>query len=202
MRNFAALGLLVAAVVVSPGQQQQQEPGHRRLGSLAPGHENTSKQPAASHPPAAPVVDKVPVTASEARATFAKAETVMRTTFKLPAANGSSAIPAGASPVRREQVVAEMARLVGVIQPKFKLTPRAVRYDPKVLKMAAPQFANLNRLISMGAVARIGPVAVGPTNSLTIAEFGDAVGFFMARMAELTHQPSGKWTPWLRDEEK
>jgi hypothetical protein len=67
--------------------------------------------------------------------------------------------------------------------------------------MTGPQRDNLEMLVRMGAVAKIGPLATGPGNVLTVPEFGDAIGFFLARMAQMTHLPSSKWTPALRKED-
>jgi hypothetical protein len=54
-------------------------------------------------------------------------------------------------------------------------------------------------LVRLGAVARVGPLATNKSDTIDAPDFGDAIGFFLARMAEITHQPSSKWTPWLRD---
>jgi hypothetical protein len=41
-------------------------------------------------------------------------------------------------------------------------------------------------------------VAVGPNkDTLTIEEFGDALGYFFARLADLTHTPSFEYSPYL-----
>jgi hypothetical protein len=45
-------------------------------------------------------------------------------------------------------------------------------------------------------------LATGPTDSITVSDFGDAIGFFVSRVAQMSHMPNRKWTPWLRDEGK
>jgi len=148
-------------------------------------------------------VDGAPVTQAEARATFTKTEKVIRGALRMPSVTPAVSFGGGSTPVTRAQVVKEMYRIYTLLRPRVKITPRAVVFDRSVLKMSdATAKADLNQLITMGAIARIGPLAVGPKNTLTVPEFGDAVGFFMAQMAQLTNQPSRKWTPILQDQGK
>lgn len=151
------------------------------------------------HTPRAVQTTNAPVSQSEARTVFVKVESLMRKSLDLPAAKPGVGIPQSSAAVKRSQVVAEFARIYQVVRPKVKLTPRDTAFDPKVVKLTdAKQKANLLALIKMGAVARIGPLSVGPTDSLTVPEFGDAVGFFISRMAFMTHLPSSDWTGSLK----
>lgn len=139
-----------------------------------------------------------PVTMSEARAVFDRAQKLMQTTLAMKA-GGVSAIPTGDKPVTRTQVVTEMARLYNLVQPKVKLTPAPTAFDAKVVRLSdAKQKANLMTLIRMGAIAKVGPLATGPSDTLTVPQFGDAVGFFLSRMAYMTHMPSADWTASLK----
>jgi hypothetical protein len=139
-----------------------------------------------------------PVTQSEARAVFAKAGAAIRKALNIEHAQPPVSIPSGSAPVRREQVIGEMARIYTYILPKVKLTPMPVKYDPAVLKIEHSESGNLNMFVRIGAVGRVSPLATGPSDTLTVPQFGDALGFFLARMTELTHMPSNKWTPELQ----
>jgi hypothetical protein len=140
-----------------------------------------------------------PVTQAEAKTAFTKAERVLRAALNLPA-KGSSPLTAGPRPVTRAQVVGEFNRLYKMVLPSAKLTPRPVKFDQARLRMTGASRADLVKLVRLGAIAPIGPVAAGRKDSLTVAEFGDALGYFLVRMAEITHMPSRKWTPALQDE--
>lgn len=149
--------------------------------------------------PRAVKTTEAPVTCDEARTTFTRVESILRKALRLPGQTGIVSIPGGKSPVSRTQVVAEFSRIYEVVKPKVKLSPAPVVYDASVIKISdAKQRANAEKLIRLGAVAKIGPLVVGPSDTLTIPQFGDAVGFFMARMAFITHMPSNKWTPGLQ----
>ncbi|HEY0865986.1 MAG TPA: hypothetical protein VGE01_01330 [Fimbriimonas sp.] len=138
-----------------------------------------------------------PVSQAEARAVFARASTVMKPV--LGRNFGTPSIPSATKPVTRGQVILELGRMFDAAKPAFKFTPVKVKYDPKRLTLTNPaQKTQAMRLIEFGAAAKLGPLVAGNRDSLTIKEFGDAVGFFIARMAELTHMPSRKWTPGLQ----
>jgi hypothetical protein len=145
------------------------------------------------------VSTNAPVTQAEARAVFTRAERVLRSALNLKG-SGVSPLPAGKQPVTRDQVVGEFARLYKLVGPSAKLTPRPVRFEVTRLRMSGARREDLTRLVRLGAIAPVGAVAAGPKETLTVAEFGDALGFFLARMAEITHMPSRKWTPALQDE--
>jgi hypothetical protein len=66
-----------------------------------------------------------------------------------------------------------------------------------VLKIGKAQLANLESLIRGGYVGKVSPLATSTEDSMSLLHFGDAVGFFMSRAAEVTHLPSPKWSPNL-----
>jgi hypothetical protein len=148
---------------------------------------------------AKPTVDtKSPVTQAEAKAVFIKAATVLK-----PVIGGNFPAPKlanSAKAVSRAEVVEEFTRLFMAAKPAFKLIPRKVRFDAARLTLKDPaQRKNIERLIAFGAVAKMGPLAAGNKEELSVQEFGDAVGFLVARIAEVTHMPSAKWTPSLQE---
>jgi len=141
------------------------------------------------------------VTAAEARAVFTRAERVIAATLKVPVL-GKVGIAASSRPMTRTQAVTEFSRLFQMASPSFKLTPRPVKFEAQRLKMADPAARQkLTLLVQAGAVAPFGPVASGPSDSLSVKEFGDALGFLLARIAEMSHLPSRKWTPALQGDE-
>jgi hypothetical protein len=101
--------------------------------------------------------------------------------------------------VTRELVVAELSQEYDLLSPKAKYTPLPVSYDPSVLKIAAAERTSLERLIRLGFVARVGPLATGPTDTITPHDLGDAVGFFMCRIAQITYLPDPKWSPMIQN---
>lgn len=151
------------------------------------------------HTPRAVKTTQKPVSQAEARAVFLRTENILRKALSLPSSKPAVTIADAGTPVTRAQVVAEFSRLYTVLRPKMKLTPRATAFDAKVVRLSdAKQKANLMALIRAGAVAKLGPLSTGPADTLTVPQFGDAVGFFISRMAYMTHLPSADWTGILK----
>ncbi len=98
----------------------------------------------------------------------------------------------------REAVILELDSTFEGIHPQFKFTPPRVGFDPKRFTITtSPEKEKLAKLVGWGAVAKVGPLAAGKSHTLTPQQFGDAVGFFMVRIADLTHVPYSRWTPYL-----
>lgn len=136
-----------------------------------------------------------PVTRQEAAATFKRVGTA------LSIFTGGKAKPfapkfEAAGVLTRTELVAEFDRVFEAAKPYFKYTPRPVKYDAGVFSIKdGDARKKLDKLVTWGCVARIGPLATAPKDEMALAEFGDAVGFLLVRLAELTHTPSSKWTP-------
>ncbi|MCK6632141.1 MAG: hypothetical protein L6Q31_07160 [Fimbriimonadaceae bacterium] len=155
-----------------------------------------------SHRPTESIDPKIlaePTTTLEAATTFQKVETALRRVVlvdstSVPLKSGDSS-----SSVTRNQVVDELDRLFEMCRPKFKFTPRLSEFDGGVLSIPAdqPQRAKLEKLIAWGCVGRVAPLATSKETSIGLADFGDAVGLFLARMADLTHSPSSQWSPYM-----
>ncbi|RYG32216.1 hypothetical protein EON81_21160 [bacterium] len=147
------------------------------------------------------IVDsKSPVTRAEAAAVLGKLERAFRTVLSVPSSGRSTLMP-DRTPVTRAAVLAEFDRLVKVAEPAFKVTPRPVKFDSKRFTVKdTTALARLSNLVKGGYVAKIGPLATGARDTLTTAEFGDAVGFLLARVSEASTMPSTKWTPYLQRE--
>ena len=139
-----------------------------------------------------------PVTVGELNQTVAKVEPILRRTLGLPAV--SIKAKPGATTATRAQILAEMDRFFNLAWPKFKLTPVPANVDLKRFGLTDPK-ARMQaiRLIQFGALAPVGPIVTGPEKGLAPHQFGDAMGYFLARIAELTHTPSNQFTPALMD---
>lgn len=153
--------------------------------------QGTGKKPAppVSKPVAEPIVSK-----ALAHKYFVKAETVMRSIFKASGKPASSVKP-GTAPLTRAEFLAELDRLRKVAAPHIKSVPVPVAYDASRLVSKDPRLASL---IKGGYVAKISPLATMKADKFTASQFGDALGFFLARVAETTYTPSSKWTPILQ----
>lgn len=100
-------------------------------------------------------------------------------------------------PASREEVLEQLGRLFRSVSPKFRIKPRPVPFPAKEARIANRALPTLRTLVEWGCVAPVGPLATGPAATLSLREYGDALGFFLARVAELTHTPSRKFTPYL-----
>jgi hypothetical protein len=165
----------------------------------APQSSFASKAPrAAAKKPVPFVWDSRPVTRTEANQVFAQTRQALSRglDFYFPTA---AKVPLGSEPVTREMVVAEMTQEANIMLPKAKFTPFPLACDSSVLKIEAAQRANLERLIRMGFVGKVGPLATGPADTITPRDLGDAIGFFVCRIAQITHMPDPKWSPMIQD---
>jgi hypothetical protein len=146
---------------------------------------------------AAPVVSSRPVTEAEADATFDRVTGLYKSVLHLTVSSRHS--PANpAAPITRSEVIAEFVRLYKAAEPGFTLTPKPVPVEYSRLTFDKPsEKAGLIMMIQRGCVGTYGPLATGKVTTLTVQEFGDSVGFFLARVAECTHVSSTKWTPYL-----
>ncbi len=141
-------------------------------------------------------VDAAPVTAREVRVAFVRAATLL---FKVNGrALGTPRVPEADRAATRAEIVAEMGRFYTQAETTFRFIPANVRHDPTKYRMDASQRVTLDKLVTRGCVAPIGPLAVGPSAGLTPKEFGDALGFFVARLGQMGHLPSPQWTPILQ----
>jgi len=104
------------------------------------------------------------------------------------------------SPASRDDVIRLFDRLYEKVKPSFKFTPRFVKYDPAVLTVSKnkAERATLEKLIKWQFIAKVGPIAAGKKETLTLDQFGDALAFFTLRVADLTHTPSARWSPYLQ----
>lgn len=142
-------------------------------------------------------VSNGPVTQAEARSTAKRMEGSLRDILSIKTFPPTQLV-AASKPVTREMVVADFARLYQAVRPTVKLTPVPVKFSESRFRVSAKLKPELSRLVKLGFVAPYGPLATSKKATLSVAEYGDAVGFFLSRVAEVTHMPSRKWTPALQ----
>ncbi len=140
-------------------------------------------------------VSAAPVTRAEARKVLDRAWTVLAKGLKLKGAAPFSLV-ADATPVTKNEVLAEFARLVTVSAAGYKRSPRPSRFDAARLRKDGDS-AQMTALVSKGLVMPLGPLVTGKNGTISTVEFGDAVGVLMARLADLCHLPSGQYSPNL-----
>lgn len=136
---------------------------------------------------------------NELQATVAKYEAILRQVLELPSKKPSTKVT-GAAPVKREAVIAEFSRLFEICRPAFKFTPRFTTYRADTIGLAkgSSQRSNLEKLIKWGAISKVDPFVISKQETLSLALFADAFGLFLIRLADLTHTPSSKWSPYLQ----
>ncbi|MCW5936325.1 MAG: hypothetical protein KIT11_03340 [Fimbriimonadaceae bacterium] len=100
-------------------------------------------------------------------------------------------------PITRGEIIKLLREKLDRFRPKFVVTPRPSPIDRKALESRnKPNVRqDLEPLLRSGFVAPVGPVVVGPAETLTVDEFADLVGFFFSRLADLTHKPSAQFSP-------
>ena len=137
-----------------------------------------------------------PVTQKEGDATLAEVEKALSALPGLKHIKPQTRKPSSTKPATRAYIILQMNRIFERAKPSFKFTPRKVRFDPKVLVAGAERSA-LEKLIAWGCVAKVGPLATGPKSTIGLKEFGDAMGFFVARISDLSHTPDPKYSPGM-----
>lgn len=142
-----------------------------------------------------------PVTQGEAYSVFSRAVAILNTALEMKMAPPAAKPTQPNQPVTRVQMIESLNKLFESVKPKFKFTPKPVSFDKKRLNVKdSAANLHLQRLISYGFVAPVGPLATGPKDTLTVEDFGDALGFYIARLAEVTHMPDTKWSPGYTDD--
>jgi len=141
--------------------------------------------------------DSRPVTEAEASATFDRVHGLLKTILHV----SLSPMPIKSkptTPVTKTEINAELMRIYKAVEPVFVISPKRVPVEVSRIKAESPtEKSTLVVLIEKGFIGNYGPLATGGSKTVTIAEFGDSVGFFLSRLGECTYTPSTKWTPFL-----
>jgi len=143
--------------------------------------------------------DTRPVTQAEALACLRQVQSALSSVLNVSTSTPGPKLHESKALVSREQTLLELNRLFVACKPKFVIKPARSKYDAtrfvlhdKNAKAAA------NNLVAWGCVPPVAPVVTGPGESMTPAEFGDALGYFVIRIADLTHTPSTRFSPLLK----
>lgn len=103
-----------------------------------------------------------------------------------------------ARPATRAEMVAEFDRIMTIARPRFRGRPIRQVVDQPLIDNRNPSpetRAQLKRLIEWGFVGPVSPLATDPTQTLTPQQFGDALGYFMSRLADVTHTYDPRFSP-------
>lgn len=139
---------------------------------------------------------ETPVTKSEAAAVFGRAQKVIRDVLRLK--TDLTAFPGGAGVATRAQILEHFQTILKTVEPRFKVTPPRLKPAASFISLKDPAAKKLaEQLEILGFVDRYGPLATSKDDGLEPRQFGDALGFFLTRLAELTHTPSTKFSPYL-----
>lgn len=140
---------------------------------------------------------KSAVTVGEVNQVMSKVEAATRRILKL---GGATAKPAtGAKAATRAEVINAYYSVYELARPKFRIAPNPIAYDVKVFSVSGESLKKLEVLVRQGFVGKVGPLATSKQSGLSLQEFGDSLGLFVARLADLTHTPSRQWSPYLWD---
>jgi len=140
-----------------------------------------------------------PVTIGEVHATIEKLEVAIRRVVLSSTQAPLSHNTAENRPATRSEVIGEFWRLYQLAKPNFKFTPRPVALQASSLTVppADEMRKPLETLIKHGFVGKVSPLAAGTGPNMTLEDYGDALGFFLARIGDLTHTPSARWSPYM-----
>ena len=129
---------------------------------------------------APPVKASAPVTRAEGRAVFLQLQRVADRALGGAKGAGEPGFAASASALGSDLVIKEFGRLADRYRGDFKRVPGGlgVKPGPKALRLYSPT----------------GAIGIGK-KALSTREFGDAVGYFLVRLADLTHVPSHRFSP-------
>ena len=139
------------------------------------------------------------VTVGEANAVLDKVDAAVRKVLKM--APAEPATDKSKQPVTRAQVIAKLDALFESYRPSFQYTPRPFRTAPEVAAKFNPDpavRAKIEKLARWGCIGPVGPLVTGPGETLSTAQFGEAVGYFISQVAALTYFADPKWVPTLQ----
>ncbi|MBS1705074.1 MAG: hypothetical protein JST40_04315 [Armatimonadetes bacterium] len=100
-----------------------------------------------------------------------------------------------------DDLARELYRMKQFTKSAWTVTPNKKKLDAKFPIKTSKEVSPLAvALIEDGFAPTFGPLTdMGPSEPLTITQIGEALGYFMARLAEITHVPSQKFSPELKD---
>lgn len=140
-----------------------------------------------------------PVTRAEVRTVIQKLSAITYRVVRHQAPPKGKPAPPPSGLASRSEIVLLLDAVFEAARPEFKYTPNKLEFDAALLSIPRGDVARnkVEKLIAWGCIGRADPLATAAKPGLTLVEFGDAVGYFMSRIAELTHTPSTKYSPNL-----
>lgn len=145
--------------------------------------------------PKAVKTSTAPVTRAEARKVLDRAWSILAKGLKLTVPSPVKLVGSG-DPISKNEILSEFALLANASAKYFKRSPRPSTFEAARLRTDGDS-AQIKFLVSKGIVMPLGPLVTGKNGTVTTAEFGDAVGVLIARLADLCHLPSTKYSPNL-----
>ncbi|MBV6458198.1 MAG: hypothetical protein HONBIEJF_01323 [Fimbriimonadaceae bacterium] len=143
-----------------------------------------------------------PVTQAEMMTVIERVEKSIRKVLRIKSvAQRPATSTQDKAPASRSSLLLEFKRLYDLAKPSFRFMPPKLPVDARAKASSEAANRALAELVSNGFVSPVGPIAVGPEESMTLEDFADSVGFFLARVADLTHTPTRKYSPYLQGDE-
>lgn len=138
------------------------------------------------------------VTRAEASMVFAKMAGLVKQAAKVQGSVAFARVANAKQPITRSEVVHAYYLLFQKAKPGFRLTPVPAKVDTKLFAgLTEAVKAEAKTLAQWGFIGPVGPLLTDAKPQMSVQVFGDSVGFFLARLADLTHQPSRKYSPNL-----
>ncbi|MCE9559801.1 MAG: hypothetical protein K8R88_12725 [Armatimonadetes bacterium] len=139
-----------------------------------------------------------PVTRIEAQLIVSRMDDILHDLYK--GASNEKPVISGSQEksVTRSEIIDSFYFLFTKAKSGFKFMPRLAKSDPKKFQLLnASAKSQGDTLVKWGFLAPVGPLLTDSKQEISITQFGDAVGYFLARLSELTHKPSSKYSPDL-----
>ena len=138
------------------------------------------------------------VTRAEAAVVTIRMDEILKTLVKNPGPAKLASVQQGDKAATRSEILERFYVLFERAKPGFQIQPGMQSVDPKkFLGLTAGAKTQAEVLAKWGFIAPVGVLVADTKQDISINQFGDAVGFFLARLAELTHKPSSKFSPHL-----
>lgn len=138
------------------------------------------------------------VSRSESVAVLKRLRTLIAAVLDLPEVGKLSVGELGSSAMAREDFAIFLDKLAKACESRYTFSTARVPSLPSLASAKSPQAkAAMDRLVRGGFTGRQGPLVSGPGPSMRLGDFGDAIGYFLLRLAELTHVPSSRFSPAL-----
>lgn len=140
-----------------------------------------------------------PVTTAEALAVFKEVDRIAVKVLHAKEPTKFQAEPSDLS-ANRALIIRLMYSLFDRHRESFKFIPRLRRVEKKLLAtgLDAIAYSQLTEMMQFGFIAAGSSLASKRQDEFSIEEFGVSVGIFLSRLADLTHTPDRKWSPYLQ----